>query len=755
MADRTLGELLRAHRLAEDLTLEALAERATVSDRTISDIERGVSLGPRRSTVDALAAGLQLDPRARDELVTAARTGRRSAAASAPHLDRQPRRLRDFTGREKEITRLVAFFADAAADADLPATAVAVLSGAPGVGKTTIAVEAAHRVADGDRVRLFVDLGSSGGARLSPVQVLQALLRQVTHGADESRTLTEAKSAWSAATERFGVIAVLDDAASEAQVRPALNAAENAIVLVTSRRSLAGLEGARHFSVGTLARSESVRFLEETIPADQRRAGDLDELAALCGDLPLALRVAANRIASRPAWDVDDFLRRLRSERTRLRSLVAGDLGVAPAFAASYADLPPQTQDFFRTLSLLHGSSFTARLAGAASGIEEDAAYELLEELVDLGLVESLRGYRYRLHDLLRIYAAERLSADVPADVVARREQALRSWLLATAADAGLMFASARRGGEGAGPSRGSFETAEHARAWLMGEADAWFSAYRETAARGLHGELVEAAAGITPFGDRWHAWGHWHEFFELAASSAAAVGDGSAQADALNNLGHMHGHETFDFAAALEAGRRALAVAQECGDERQIAWAGVTIGFSAYHLDDMDLALSSSSEAISLFLSLADAEGELQARATVALVLMSRDPAAALAELERILDVTDAPTAALSEHYRHITRLNSWNARAKALLSLERYAEAADQGSALIRVAELSVPIDDAGRARGHRHRGFARLGQGDLKEARRELERALELAGEHRPEYWADEIQAALDSLPPGSDD
>ncbi len=754
MAGRThIGDLLRAHRLAGDLTLEALAERTGVSGRAISDIERGVSVGPRRSTVEALAAGLSLDPRSRAEFLTAARTGRWFTGANPEQAEREPRRLVDFSGREAEVEALAALIIDSQ-DRSV-GTPTVVVSGAPGVGKTTVVVEAVHRAGAGGRRRLFADLGGLGGARPNPLQVLQTLLRQIGRSADDVRTTEQAQAVWAEVTADGGVVVILDDATSEAQVRAVLESAGGSVVLVTSRRTLAGLEGARHISLSALSTADSVRFLDETIPLDQRQEGSLHELASLCGHLPLALRVAASRIASRPGWSVEDFARRLRSEDRRVGSLVAGDLAVAPAFAASYDSLSLPMQEMFRTLSLLRGSSFTASHAAAASDIDEDSATDALEELVDLGLVEPLRGHRYRLHDLLRIYARGRLHADVPPDVIATRRCRADRWLLATAGDAGMMFAPMTEGERLAARPGDGFTTSSEARDWLMAEADSWFAAYQWTAADGRHEEIVAATARIQHFGDLWHAWGRWHEFFALAASAAAAVGNAEAEARALIDLAHMHQHETFDFHAALGAARRALEIVHPSGNAALMAETHASIGFSAYHLGELDLAREASERALALSVELGHSEGEVTARGTLALVLLTQDPDAALGELRRIIEVTQSPTTVMSEHYRHITKLNAMGITARTLLVLKRYEDAIVEASALIRVVESADPGDVSSRARGHRHRGFAHLGVGDHVSARRDLVSALELAGKHRPDSWAADIEEALASLPDEGDD
>jgi hypothetical protein len=308
----------------------------------------------------ALADALVLSAADREELLAAARNGRRTLRDTGA-IDLEPHRLPDFIGREIEILAVVEQLAHPTG----PTAAPVVLCGAPGVGKTSIAVEAMHRCGTSTPTRLFLDLGGVDLVPLTPLQVLQSLLRQFTGDADLPKSLGEAAVAWRTAVAASPVAVLLDDAANESQIRPVLTPGRQAVVVVTSRRDLAGIEGARRLTIGPLPRREAVGLLRHIVPAAQARTGDLDELARLCDDIPLALRVAGNRLAAQPSWTVEDLARRLRGEERRLRALVAGDLAVESAFGLSYQHLAEPSRSLFRWLSLLGGASFDERLAGA------------------------------------------------------------------------------------------------------------------------------------------------------------------------------------------------------------------------------------------------------------------------------------------------------------------------------------------------------------------------------------------------------
>jgi len=738
-----IRQLLREHRLRQGLTLEMLGSRSGISARTISDIERGVSLSPQRATAVALADALDLSEAERIAFLAAARAGRRATVSAATAVDPQPRRLADFSGREQEVARLVAALAD-----PRPAGTVTppiVVSGGPGTGKTSLAVEALQRRQIGDdRTRLFVDLGGVDAAPLSALEVLQSLLRQLGSASDETTSIDDAAAAWVAASATSAVVVLLDNAASESQVRPCLTADGKSAVVVTSRSNLAGLEGADHLTLGRMPRSESLLLLRRVIPAQQSLSGDLDELAQLCGDLPLALRISANRVAIDPSMTVEDFAVRLRSEDGRLKNLTATDAGVEPAFAASYDYLPEPTRDAFLSLSLLYGSSFTAPLAAAMLGISINETFDAIDDLVDLGLLEMLHGERYRLHDLLRVYAKQRLLAEVPAAEIDERSERLGAWLLATAANAGRQFAP-KSAVEQTALATG-FDSQGDARQWLIAESDYWLHEIRRAADEGRHNDVVVAGPAIGFFGDQWLAWGQWHELYNIVATSAAAVGATSVQINAINDRAHIEIFALFDPDRGLATSETALQIAIAHNDAEQSAWSLSYIANAQYYRDEPELALEAAQQSADAFAALGSLEGQLQPRTMLAILKSESDPVDALEEFRAVIAITDDPAAPLSDLYRNGTRLNVMGMLARTLLTLERYDEAI---AASTDVINFSHHVDEGDRAKGYRHRGFAHLALGNTDSARQDLELALDLAGEQRPDWWADEIQATLAQL------
>ena len=738
-----LSELMRRHRFHRDLTLEGLAERSGVSGRTISDIERGVSVGPQRRTMVALADGLDLVGHDRELFLSGARIARRALVRDRERSGIAPHRIADFTGRANEIAHVVSHLTEKAGSSGVGVPVV--LSGAPGMGKTSIAVEALNRHL-GDRSRiLFVDLGGLDEGALHPLQILNEMTAQLTGKPEPSTTLADAVASWNTARSGASVAVILDDAASESQIRPVLAAGEH-MIIVTSRRTLAGLEGVHHVSVGPLPREESIELLREVIPPLQS-LGDLEELAELCSDIPLALRIAGNRISAQASWTVEQFARRLRAEGKRLRTLVAGDLAVEAAFELSYDVLPSRSQSLFRDLALLDESTFSALVA---SGINDQHPHDVedgLDELADLGLVEMLHGDRYRLHDLLRLFAVSRLHKEVSRDEIERKKERLARWLLATAAAAGDAFDTSIASAQQERPASSFFESTEEAGAWIRAEAGYWYRALLFAAEKGWHDDVISVAWSLHWYADSWLAWGHWHELFAVAVESARATNQPHWELEHLSAAAFMQLNELFDAEASLITSNEALERAREAGSTRQIGWCLIRVASAERALADLDGTAVHAREAIMLLEECGDYDGVLQARILLAELVALSSPEDAIAEYDMVLAIVRDPAAKLSEHVRIVTKQNTLGLSARILISLDRPREAIPLANELLDLADVTSINTD--RARAYRHRGIAHAALGLTNEARHDLNRAIELAGEFRPDFWYDEIQGVLASL------
>ncbi|GAA2846044.1 hypothetical protein Acy02nite_47810 [Actinoplanes cyaneus] len=412
----TFGRRLREQRHTAGLTMEQLAERSGVSARAISDMERERSVAPQRRTVQALAEALALPEAEQPAFLAAARAGRPRAVATttvAAGGCALPRPVPDFTGRGRELAQLTQV-ATAAGPAATAAPVVTV-SGTAGVGKTTLAVQAAHLLGTTfTGGTLFVDLRGMDARPSAAAETLARLLSALGVQDDEIPADERDRAGmYRGLLHHRRALVVLDNVADESQVRPLLPGPGPSLTVITSRRLLAGLEGVHRLNLTQLPAEEAATLLRRII--GDREPDAAGEVTELCGRLPLALRIAGNRLMSRPQWTVRHLADRLSDEGRRLDQLIAGDLRIAAAFSLSYTQLSPQARRLFRRLSLASVPDFDARLAGSLDPADPDGIEDALDELVELSLLQAHVDGRYRFHNLIRLFARERLAEEEPA----------------------------------------------------------------------------------------------------------------------------------------------------------------------------------------------------------------------------------------------------------------------------------------------------------------------------------------------------
>jgi len=401
-----------------------------VSVRTLSDMERGRSKGPQHRTVTALADALALDGDARQQLVELARDGRLRDYWTRPAgVCELPRLVDDFTGRAAELAwiRELAY-----AESPQGAGVVGLITSPGGMGKTTLAVRAAHMLRPSFPGGVFfVDLLGMSPGPMAAGDALRLLLRALGVADKQIPGDIQGRSSlYRSLLQDRRALVVLDNAGSEEQVRPLLPGGGAGRALITARRLLAGLEGVRRLDLRPLALPEATELLTGIL--GDRAASDgepaLTRLAELCEGLPLALRITGNRLVSRPGWDAAELAARLADEERRLDQFTAGDLTVASAFGMSYEQLADSAQRMFRRLAVVPGRDFDAALAAVAGGMSARDAWDALDELVDLGLLQDSAGGRYRFHDLVRRFARERLDEESLAEREALTAR-VTSWL--------------------------------------------------------------------------------------------------------------------------------------------------------------------------------------------------------------------------------------------------------------------------------------------------------------------------------------
>ena len=362
MTDRdqeSFDALLRRLRGEAGLTQEELAEAAGLHPRAVSDLERGIHRTARRDTARRLAGALGLAGPARDAFEAAA-AGREHGVASPGRAARTlPRDTASFTGREDELAELAGIVAGAAGRGGI--ISVCAVGGMAGIGKTALAVHAAHQLAaefpDG---QLFVPLhGHTPGMRpADPADALAGLLQATGAAPGQIPDGLDARAAaWRDRMAGRQLLLVLDDATGSAQVRPLLPAAAGCLVIITSRRRLTALDGAATISLDTLPPAETALLITRLAG----RAGlDPDDpavgkIAGMCGHLPLAAAILARQLRHHPTWDPADLAAELAAARDRLELMDAEDQDVAAAFSLSYADLTAGQQRLFRLLGLHPG----------------------------------------------------------------------------------------------------------------------------------------------------------------------------------------------------------------------------------------------------------------------------------------------------------------------------------------------------------------------------------------------------------------
>ncbi|MFC9278146.1 BTAD domain-containing putative transcriptional regulator [Streptomyces collinus] len=319
-----------------------------------------------------------------------------------------PASVPDFTGRSAFVSELSEVLASAS-EAEGRVMAVSALAGIGGVGKTTLAVHVAHRARpafpDG---QLYVDLQGAGPRPAEPETVLGSFLRALgTADSAIPDSLEERAALYRSVLDGRRVLVLLDNAKDAAQIRPLLPGTEGCAALVTSRVRMLDLAGAHLVDLDVMSPDEALSLFtrivgEERVAAEREAA--LDVVAA-CGFLPLAIRIAASRLAARRTWTVSVLAAKLADERRRLDELQAGDLAVKATFELGYGQLEPAQARAFRLLGLADGPDMSLAAASAVLDLPPEDTEDLLESLVDTSLLESAAPGRYRFHDLVRLYA--------------------------------------------------------------------------------------------------------------------------------------------------------------------------------------------------------------------------------------------------------------------------------------------------------------------------------------------------------------
>jgi tetratricopeptide (TPR) repeat protein len=500
-----------------------------------------------------------------------------SDRSPVPTPQQLPGLVRSFVNRVGELRSLDGILAD---DDELSGVAVSVITGTAGVGKTSLALHWAHRVRhhfpDG---QLYVNLrGYDPGPPVTAGEVLDRFLRALDEPAAAMAVDVEDKAALyrSRLADRRMLI-VLDNAASVGQVRPLLPGASGCLVIVTSRSRLSGLvvrDGARRFHLDMLSEKDAIALLR-VVTAEYRADDDqteLLELARLCARLPLALRIAAERAASRPLMRLHDLICDLRDESALWDALTAENDDEADAvrtvFAWSYRALPEDAARLFRLLGLHPGAEFGTRAAAVLINSSTGHARRLLDVLVGAHLLDQSAPGRYQLHDLLRAYAADQALHEEPEE---NRHAAVRrviTWYARTAGSAvDVVFPHARRvffGQDDIGPL--TFADRAQALEWYEAERANLVAATRTASENGLHRIAWQLPALLRSVYASRNEFDAWLTTGRIGLDSARQAGDLYGEAEMHESLGKVH-FQARRLADSEQHHLAALDIRREIGD--------------------------------------------------------------------------------------------------------------------------------------------------------------------------------------------
>ncbi len=611
----SFGELLKTQRNNAGMTQEELADAAKVSARAISDLERGINMTPRKDTAKLLADALDLTGSDRSEFEAAARRRYVADGFAAP-TKTLPRDTVSFTGREPELRELGSAVKDACG-----VVAIYAIGGMAGIGKTALAVHAAHLLVpqfpDG-QIYLQLHAHTAGREPVKPADALASLLQTVGVGAAQIPADLESRaSLWRDRVVGKRMLLILDDAADSDHVRPLLPGTAGSLVLVTSRNRLTALEGAIVISLDALPAQEAAELLVRLAarPGLDVSSPAVADICVSCGYLPLAIGLVAGRMHHHDSWSAEDFATDLTKAQDRLAPMHAENLSVAAAFDLSYRDLRPDQQRLFRRLGLHPGTDIDAYAAAALDDVGLNAARAALEGLFDHYLLAEPARDRYRLHDLIREYARQLAAAD-PADDRADAIARLLDYYLYTVDVAGQQL---RRGDKTAMASKSKHVKPGHAPD-INGrsQAIAWLSTERlnlhaMTATAALHdkpGHVTAIPAAMHTF---FRTQGHWDQAMTLHHSAldvAREVGAKQAEARLLTDLGDMQ-YLSDNYPAAEESLRTALRICTELDDRLGQADALRELGAVQLARSEHENAEKSLMTALDLYMSLSDRIGE------------------------------------------------------------------------------------------------------------------------------------------------
>ncbi|MEV5592259.1 helix-turn-helix domain-containing protein [Streptomyces sp. NPDC052496] len=719
---RRFGEVLKTRRSAAGYSCRGLARALSYTPGWISRVENG-----------KVAPGLEFAERCDGLLGTGTElTALAQAAQPDVHGLLRPSQLPPvaghFVGRVRDLRDLDSSLEDPATAAG---SCIVAIDGPAGVGKSTLAVQWAHKVAHKFAGGVFfADLQGHAldGRPVAPAQVLERFLLSVGVAADRIPPGLEERAAIvRTLAEGRPSLFVLDNAADADQVEPLLVGAPASVVIVTSRRRLTRLTlrtGAHRVCLGPMTPDESGDLLRAVL--GPRADADPDASRALaerCVHLPIALRIAAERLAAHPHRTVASTVAELDADR--LDALADADdphLAVRPILAASYRDLAPDVARAFRLLGLYPGSTISTDAAAALLGRAAARARRQLDALVAVHLLEEVGADRFRAHDLLREYAAE-LAADLSEESRTAAVKRLVGWYAHTVDRAAYVIAPQRPIDLLTDPPTGTqplgFVAPEDASQWCDDEVDNLLPVIRLASRHSM-----PAAWQIPTRLWNWllirKPWTLWIDSHEMGLQAAVAAGDRAAEAWTALNLADGH-RQAGDTDRARHYAQDALRIREQLGDRHGQGWCQACLGFIATDETEPAQALRHFKAALGHFEASGDRHGQSVLLACLA------ETHAHLGDRDRAQEAFDASLTLARELGDHYGEGMLWARRAGA----HRTRGELDDALTCLghSIASRQAAADEWGIADAHEQRGdlLAELGRQD--EAQEAWHRAIRI--------------------------
>jgi len=704
------------------------------------------------------------------DLVTATREQRPIAQLPAD--------IPDFTGRAAPLGELLGLLAD---------RRVVVIAGAPGTGKSTLAVRALYHARDAfPDGQLYLDLAGTSAVPRDPSMMLAELLRALgVTDAVMPAGLHERAALYRSRLADRRMVVLLDDAADARQVRPLLPPSGGCAVVVTSRHRLANLAGAEHVELDVLSAEDARGLLARIIGPErvEREPESADAIVRLCGHLPLAIRITGAKLAGRRAWTLQVLRDRLADESQRLRELRVGDLDVRANYDLSLRLLPAETVRAFRLLGLLGAETLPAWVIGPLlGGPDPDDVLDVLVDayLVRLVATDRVGQPRYRLHDLLRTYAAKGAEDCYPIEERrAAVERVLSAWLALAEQARDLCYPSLFRPTPGRSPRWAPDYTVVDPIAWFDAERGTLLRAMQLAADWGLDELAWELAIAAVPYYDHRSLYQDWNRSHQIALAATRAAGNAHGEAALLQGLGQVHIYLD-ELDEARHDLNRCLELYRTIGDRRGEGLALASLGTVHRVLGELGAALVVDKEALEHVVAAGHRQAEAQLRTAIGIIGFERGiddagpwiedglniarqlgdrhrQAVILRTLSRYhLGMGDTP-AALRDLTEALTIFTEISDERCAAYSEQRlggvYAELGDDaraGSALHRAAHVfRLNGDRSNEAACWEQLGKVEGEHGDAEAARRHLGLALELWRAIGVPERAEATRVALDKV------